>query len=54
MSDDKIQLPMSGGGLVRYSDEYKSKFKFSPYAILALIVLVIIIEFFLHKTGWLM
>lgn len=48
---DKIQLPQSGGGLVRYFDDYKSKFKFSPMTVIVLIIIVIIIEFFLHRSG---
>lgn len=51
MSDDKIQMPMSGGGLIRYSDEYKSKFKFSPILVIGIIILVLIIEFFLHRSN---
>lgn len=44
---DKIQMPTSGGGLVRYFDDYKSKIEFSPKFIIAVIVLIIIIEMFL-------
>lgn len=51
MSDNKIQLPQSGGGLVRYFDDYKSKLKFSPLVVIILIILVVIIEFFLHRSG---
>lgn len=50
---DKIQLPQSGGGLVRYFDDYKSKLKFSPSTVIILIIVIIIIEFFLHRSGWL-
>ena len=46
---DKINLPRSGGGLVNYQEEYKSKLKFSPIVVVVLIVLVVIFEYFLHR-----
>ena len=46
---DKISLPKSGGVLVNYSDEYKSKFMFPPYVVVVLIVLVVVIEFIIHR-----
>ena len=48
MADDKIQLPMSGGGLVRYSDEAASKFMFNPSVVVYMIIIVILIEIILH------
>lgn len=51
MAQDKIQMPSSQGGLVRYFDEYKSKIVISPFHVVILIVLVIIIEFLLHTFG---
>ena len=47
--DNKIHMPSSGGGLVRYFDDYKSKLEFSPYWVIAIIVLIIIAEILLHK-----
>ncbi len=47
---EQIRLPQSGGGLVRYFDEYKSKLKFSPLTVVILIIIIIIIEFFLHRS----
>lgn len=46
---DKISLPKSGGGLVSYKDEYKSKFIFPPVIIVILIVITIIVEFLIHR-----
>lgn len=46
---DRVQLPQSGGGLVRYFDEYRSKLTIKPYYIIILIVIIIIIELFLYK-----
>jgi preprotein translocase subunit Sec61beta len=45
---EKMQMPQSGGGLVRYFDDYKSKIEFSPKWVIVLIVVVIIIEILLH------
>lgn len=45
---DKIQMPQSGGGLVRYFDDYKSKIEFKPMVIVIAIVAVIVLELYLH------
>jgi len=50
MADDKIRLPSSGGGLVRYFEDYKSKIEFKPHYVLAFIILVIVIELVLYKA----
>jgi len=44
-------MPSSMGGLIRYFDEYKSKFEIKPGYIIVLIVLVIVIEIMLHWKG---
>lgn len=49
---DKIQMPQSGGGLVRYFDDYKSKIEFSPYMVIVMIIVVIVVEAFLHTKGF--
>ncbi len=49
MSNDKISMPQSGGGLMRYFDDYKSKIQINKYWILVAIVLVIVIELVLQK-----
>lgn len=48
---DKISLPSSGGGLVGYSSEGKSKFMIKPQHIIAIIALVVILELLLHLYG---
>ena len=48
MADNKIQMPVSGGGLVRYSDEYESKIMMSPTVVVVLIIAFILIEVFFH------
>jgi len=48
MAEDKIRMPSEMGGLVRYFDDYKSKIEFGPHVVIIAIVLVIIVEIFLH------
>jgi len=38
--NNKIQMPSSQGGLVRYFDDYKSKVEISPKMVVVLCVLV--------------
>jgi len=42
MADNKISMPGSFGGLMRYDSEYKSKFMLTPGQVVGFIVLVII------------
>lgn len=51
MAQEKITLPSSGGGLVRYFDEFKSKISIRPQVIIIIIALVVILEFILHIYG---
>ena len=46
MADNRIQLPQSGGGIVRYFDEFKSKIEFGPWAVIGIIIAVIVIIVF--------
>ena len=48
MAKDRISIPFSGGGLMRYSDEFKSKLQLKPAHVIILIVLVLIFEILLH------
>ena len=48
MADNKIQLPSSGGGLVRYSEEYGSKFKIKPLHVIIILVAVVVAEVLLR------
>lgn len=41
MADDSNTLPSGFGGLVRYKEEYDSKLKFGPGAVITMIVVVI-------------
>ena len=49
--DNKINLPSSGGGLIRYFDEYRSKIEFKPGHIIVMCILVIMIMIILHIWG---
>ena len=41
MADNKIQMPGGFGGLMRYQEEYASKFNLKPTHVVALIILII-------------
>ncbi|MBI4150260.1 preprotein translocase subunit Sec61beta [Candidatus Woesearchaeota archaeon] len=49
---DKIHMPSGMGGLVRYFDEYKSRFQLKPGHIIVIVVIVILIEILLHWQGY--
>ena len=51
MSKDRVQMPSSMGGLVRYFDDYKSKLEIKPMAVIITIVAVILVEVYLYKAG---
>jgi preprotein translocase subunit Sec61beta len=42
MADNRIQMPGAFGGLMRYDEEYKSRFMISPTQVILGIVLLII------------
>ena len=41
MAENKIQMPGAFGGLMRYDEEYNSKFMISPKSVIAFLVLII-------------
>jgi preprotein translocase subunit Sec61beta len=49
--DQKVMLPSSQGGLVRYFDEYKSKIQIKPAHVIILSIAVIIIILLMHSFG---
>ena len=51
MAKDKVSMPSSMGGLVRYFDEYKSKITLKPGTVIVLCIVIIIIMIFLHAYG---
>ena len=48
---NKINIPSSMGGIVRYYDEFKSKIELTPVTVVIMIVVVILVEIFLHMRG---
>jgi preprotein translocase subunit Sec61beta len=46
-NQQKMQMPGVFGGLMRYDDEYKSKFMMSPAIVIAFIVAIILFVFVL-------
>ena len=40
MGKNKINIPSSGGGLVRYFDDFRSKVEFRPGLIIVLVLVV--------------
>ena len=51
MADERIRMPSSGGGLVRYFEDYKSKVELKLSVVLIMIVVVILIEIIIHTYG---
>jgi len=49
MSNDRITMPQSGGGLMRYFDDYKSKIEIDKLIVIGFIVLVIVVELIIQK-----
>ena len=45
---NKIQMPSGMGGLVRYFDDYKSKFELSPGTVVAASIVIIILVIMLQ------
>jgi preprotein translocase subunit Sec61beta len=51
MAKNKVSMPQSSGGLIRYFDEYKSSLQMKPGLIIVLVIVVIIISILLHSYG---
>ena len=51
MANDRISMPSGIGGLVRYFDEYKSKFTLKPGHVVVLCIVIIILMMILHAFG---
>ncbi|MEK6844347.1 MAG: preprotein translocase subunit Sec61beta [Nanoarchaeota archaeon] len=51
MADNKINMPGGFGGLMRYDDEYSSKFSISPGQVIGFVVIVILFVLVL-KLFW--
>lgn len=43
MANDSVSMPAGFGGIMRYNEEYDSKFKFGPAAVVGMIIATIIL-----------
>ena len=50
MADDKFFIPPSSGGIVTYYKDFKSNLSIDPNYIVIAIVVLLVLEFILHKT----
>jgi len=51
MAKDRVQMPSSMGGIVRYFDEYKSKIEMQPGHVIVLILFIVVLILVLHMYG---
>lgn len=51
MAQDRISMPSSQGGLIRYFEDYKSKISIKPGHVIVLVIAVIILVLILHAYG---
>ena len=51
MAKDRINMPMSGAGLTRYFEDYKSKIEFKPGHVIFLAAIVMLLVIMLHIFG---
>jgi len=49
--NNTINLPSSGGGIMRFNDENKTKVMMTPQQVLVIIGVVILLEIVLHLFG---
>jgi len=47
MANNMINMPTSGGGLMRYNEEYKSKLMIKPAQVILFVILIIAFVIFL-------
>jgi preprotein translocase subunit Sec61beta len=47
MANQGFSLPSSYGGLMRYNEEYKSKFMLKPYHVIMFILMIIVFVYVL-------
>lgn len=48
--DNRVFIPASSGGVVTYYKDSESKIKIDPNHVIIAIVLILILEFILHKS----
>ena len=50
MADDKVFIPPSSGGIVTYYKDVKRNISLDPNYVIIAIVVLLVLEFILHKT----
>jgi len=48
---EQIRMPQSGGGIIRYTEDYQSKIEFNPVWVIVMIVLVVLASLALNYFG---
>lgn len=51
MAHDKVSMPSSQGGLIRYFEDYKSKISLKPGHVIVLVIVVMVLIIILHLYG---
>jgi len=51
MANDKISMPSSGAGIMRYFDEYRSKIEFGPGHVVVLSIIIMLLIILLNRFG---
>jgi len=52
MARNKLQMPMSQGGLITYYDEDNSKINLKPGHVVLMIIIILIFQIFLLSYGF--
>jgi preprotein translocase subunit Sec61beta len=52
MAEEKVSMPQSGGGLLRYDSETRSKIVMTPTTVVILIIIVIFVSTLLHTRAF--
>ena len=47
MADNRIQMPAGFGGLMRFEEEYASKFNLKPTHVIGFVILIVAFRIFL-------
>lgn len=50
MTDNKISLPSGGGGLVRFDEDYSTRFPLKPTHVIGFIILIIALRIILSMV----
>jgi len=48
MADNSVNMPSGFGGLVKFKEEYESKFNLKPMHIVIFVILIIVFRIALH------